>query len=356
MSTTLINAIEIDVIKGEHIVTHYVNIDTINKLRSEEKRELKTWLKREKLPYYWATREYLEHVAGLYIFSSDEDLEIPYFTKEQINKIKLSPTSYPAKFLLKMLIDRELQERLKDKIEKIGEDMQGNNIYRFKKPLYSWPSSKVTIYEFYRRLFLRVEHVRHIVGYGHIGEPLYVDKLYLLPTIRLQIAIKASLGEIIRQVNGHNVLSLLHYRRVLVSIEGQRRVGLLIDVDSKENSAMVQLADGEVKLPLSDVYLQTNPTWYGEFLREVGKRCDSSYDELISKLGLLTYRFEPIPETKKRRKMYDAPAKYLEDLKAAIKEILTDIFPIKFQEVEYDLLKDFTQITKGEYHVQVSGA
>jgi len=337
------NAIEVDVAGEESVIALYVGMDVINRLESDKKKELKKWLRMRNLPYYWATRKYLEYEPGLYVFHENRDLKLPYCS--EVGIIKLQPSSYPIKFLLKALIDSNLQKMLGDKVERLGEDMQGNIVYKLKDPLFSWPSSGVIVYEFYKKISFRVEHIRHIVGYKPTGEPMYLDKLYLLPTIRLQVSTNASLEEIAKHIGDRNLLSLLLYKRVSAEVGTRRDVGLLVDINIKSNLAIVQLAEGEVELPLDNVYLQTNPTWYGEFLREIGLRCGSTYDKLIDMLGLMTYRFEPVPDKyRKRRKIRDAPARYLKDLEVAVKEIIAKVFPISFQRVEYRLSKGFVQI------------
>lgn len=342
------NAIEINFTKGEYVTALYVKIDAINRLSSEEKKKLKMWLKEKRIPYYWATEKYLEYEPGLYIFNEENNnFKLPYFS--EVDTIELQPLSYPIRFLLKALIDRKLQEKLRDRIERIGEDMQGNIVYKSKNPLFLWPSDGVIIYEFYRRLSYRVEHVRHAIEHKLTGEPVYADKLYLLPAIKLQIDTKASLGEIAKYTGYRDLFSLLLYKRVSVEMETRRSIGLLVDIDIKRRLAIVQLAEREVELSLDNVYLQTNPTWYRNFLKEVGQYFRACYDNLINELGLMTYRFEPVAGgSKRRRKIYDAPARYLKDLREEIKETIAKVFPIKFQEVEYQLFKDFVEIERGD--------
>jgi len=347
---TIMNVIEISVTGGDYVVIPYVRIDAINRLGNDEKNDLKIWLRAKDLPYYWTTQKYLECEPGLYVFSENGELELPHFSSSDLSTIKLKPSSYAIKFLLKALVDRNLRKNLKDKVERLAEDMGGNIVYRLKDPLFSWPSSEEVLYELYRRVSFRIEHVRHFVGYKPSGEPIHIDKLYLLPTMDLQIITRTSLGEIVTHIGDKNLLSWLLYKRVFVKKDNERKVGLLVDTSVERNFATIQMGEEKIELPLNNVYLETNPTWYRDFLREISMFYDSSYDELLDKLGVMTYRFEPVIHGLKRRRkiISNAPTRYLKDLEVIVDEIIAKAFPIRFQEVEYGLCKVFTQIERGE--------
>ena len=343
------NALEMYTTEGEYIRTIYIKIKAIDMLESYKKKELANKLRRDNIPYYWSTSEYLGYKPGLYIFSEDDELTLPHIPRKEFKIIDILAVSYPAKFLLKKLIDSSLQNKSRNILERLGEDKHGNIIYKFKDPLFSWPSNKVVIYEFYRLLFYRIEHVRHIIGYKPTGEAIYSDKLYLLPTIRLKITTKMSLKNIIKKIDKSNLLSSLLYRRVEIVNKGQKVIGLLTNIDINKDTARVQVSDKEVEVLLSNIFLQTNPTWYREFLRGIGLRYNSTYDELLDNFGLLTYRYEPFKDRKKKRKqMKDAPIRYLKDLRIIIRDILAKIFPIRFQYVEYNFDKNFVKLIEGD--------
>jgi len=346
LQQALMNTLDIWVRRGECIQALFISIDHVNKLSGSEKRDLKDKLREMSLPYYWTTKKYLEFKPGVYIFleEQDRDTVLSHSLRSHAKVISIPALAYPSKFLLRDLIDRQLEKTQTDVLERIGRDMQGNVVYKFRQPLFSWPSQKSTIYEFHRRFLYRIEHVRHIGGYRSTGEVEYTDKLYLVPSITLQVDIKASLGDIVNAFNIEN-LSSLYFKRVTIIKNGQSKVGIIVDVNVDKFIATVQLRDEKVELSLNDVFLQKNPTWYRPFLEKIGINCSSSYNDLLDYIGLITYKFEPVAEhLRRRRQIQNAPIRYFNDLRDAVNQTVAKVFPIRFQEVEYALSTDFTPV------------
>ncbi|MEM2514544.1 MAG: hypothetical protein QXU81_09570 [Candidatus Bathyarchaeia archaeon] len=328
----------------DHIVALYVGLESINRLRSDEKKKLKDILKSGDIPYYWATSKYLEYDPGLYVFSEDSSLKIPFFSDNEIRVVKLHPLSYPVKFLLKSLIDYKVRKEL-EKVEKIGENKEGSIIYRFVNPLFSWPLKEWPIYKFYRRVYFRIEHIRQLGGYDASGNPIYIDELYLLPTMDLQVTTEVSLGNIVERTNNWDLLFLLINKRIIVREERKQEIGLLIDINRKKKTASIQLSKESVEVTLDKVYLQTNPTWYGNFLNNIGSLFNSSYDKLLDSFGLMTYRYEPTQGAQKKRKAFrNAPAIYLEHLERIAKEVFVNVFPISYLDVNYTISEHFIML------------
>jgi len=255
------------------------------------------------IPKAWLHNDYAGLSAGIYLFTIDQELDIPFNHERKV----ISSRSYVIKYALSKLLDKKVS--LHPEFIKVPSQIDTHRFY-LKEPLHV---SRKGVYKFYEAIEFRIE--------------FFADKLFLLLHRGIHIESQKSFDEILSMFPSSDY-SKLKMKPIMALINNRWRRGLLIDLKISDGLALIKVRDETLEKPLSEVKLLNAPIWYRDILNLLGE----SLQELQQIKQELTF----ISVKGERRK--DSPKLYLSRLIWLVKRLKSlKIFPLKLGEIYYDV-------------------